>query len=64
MAKACAFVRGFDFVRPEDVAEVFSDVCAHRLVLSAKGAASAPRGGEDVAQELLRTTDMPQIQEG
>ena len=28
MAKACAFVRGFDFVRPEDVAEVFTDVCA------------------------------------
>ena len=63
MAKACAFVRGFDFVRPEDVAEVFSDVCAHRLVLSAK-ARLQRREAEDVAQELLRTTDMPQIQEG
>ncbi len=36
MAKAHAFVRGGDFVTPEDVYQVFDDVCAHRLVLSAK----------------------------
>ena len=32
MAKAHAFVRGGDFVTPEDVYQVFDDVCAHRLV--------------------------------
>ena len=36
MAKSCAFVRGRDYVIPEDVAAVFDDVCCHRLVLSAK----------------------------
>lgn len=33
MARACAILRKRDFVIPEDVQEVFSDVCAHRVVL-------------------------------
>lgn len=33
MAKACAFLYGRDFVIPEDIKEVFTDVCSHRLVL-------------------------------
>ena len=62
-AKACAFVHGYDFVRPEDVAEVFADVCAHRLVLNAK-ARLHRREAEDIAQEILHAVAMPQIQEG
>lgn len=31
MAKACAIMRGRDYVTPEDVREVFIPVCAHRL---------------------------------
>ncbi len=33
MARACAILRRRDFVIPEDVQEVFEDVCAHRVVL-------------------------------
>lgn len=33
MARACAIIRDRDYVTPEDVQEVFVDVCAHRLVL-------------------------------
>lgn len=35
-AKANAWLSGRDYVIPEDVSYVFTDVCAHRLVLSAK----------------------------
>ncbi len=35
-AKAAAYLEDRDYVIPDDVASVFSDVCAHRLVLSAK----------------------------
>lgn len=35
-AKACAYLKGRDYVIPDDVAEVLPDVGAHRLVLSAK----------------------------
>lgn len=35
-AKACAYLKGRDYVIPEDVTEVFCDVGAHRIVLSAK----------------------------
>lgn len=35
-AKARAFMDGRDYVTPDDVAEVFCDVCAHRLTLSSK----------------------------
>jgi len=34
MAKASAYVHGRDFVIPEDVLAVFSDVCGHRVILS------------------------------
>jgi len=39
MAKAKAYIGGRDYVIPEDVQHVFSDVCAHRIILSqtAKG---------------------------
>ena len=33
MARACAVLRERNYVIPEDVQEVFADVCAHRLVL-------------------------------
>ena len=36
MAKAYAYLNGRDFVMPEDVAAIFPDVCAHRLMLNSK----------------------------
>lgn len=35
-AKANAYLSARDYVTPQDVAEVFTEVCAHRLVLSTK----------------------------
>lgn len=36
MAKADAYIKGQDFVAPENIQNVFKDVCAHRLVLQPK----------------------------
>ena len=36
MAKADAYIKGQDFVAPENIQGVFKDVCAHRLVLQPK----------------------------
>lgn len=33
MSRACAVLEGRNYVVPEDVQKVFSDVCAHRIVL-------------------------------
>ncbi len=62
MAKSCAFVRGRDYVIPEDVAAVFDDVCCHRLVLSAK-ARLHRLSAADITAEIVKTVKMPQVQE-
>ena len=62
MAKSCAFVRGRDYVIPEDVAAVFDDVCCHRLVLSAK-ARLHRLSAADVTAEIVKTVKMPQVRE-
>lgn len=49
MARACAFVRERDYVVPEDVQEIFSDVCAHRILLSQKA-----KGARLTEAEVLR----------
>lgn len=36
MAKADAYIKGQDFVAPENIQNVFKEVCAHRLVLQPK----------------------------
>ena len=58
MAKAHAFLAGRDFVVPEDVASVFPDVCAHRLILSAK-ARMMEEKTENILAEILKSVDMP-----
>lgn len=58
MAKAWAYVNGRDYVLPEDVKEVFSDVTAHRIVLSAKARVAKLTAGK-VVQELLEQVEMP-----
>ena len=62
MAKSCAFVRGRDYVIPEDVAAGFDDVCCHRLVLSAK-ARLHRLSAADITAEIVKTVKMPQVQE-
>ena len=58
MAKAHAFLAGRDFVVPEDVASVFPDVCAHRLILSAK-ARMMEEKAENILAEIQKSVDMP-----
>ena len=40
MARACACLRGRDYVIPQDVREIFTDVCGHRILLSPKARAA------------------------
>lgn len=58
MARACAYVRGRDFVIPEDVCEIFADVCAHRILLSQK-AKAARLTERQVLEQLLDETALP-----
>ena len=60
MAKAHAFVRGGDFVTPEDVYQVFDDVCAHRLVLSAK-ARLGKITAREITEQLRQQVTVPQV---
>lgn len=54
MAKASAFVNGRDYVVPSDVKDVFIDICAHRVVVSAKGQIREKTADEILAELLLR----------
>ena len=58
LAKSYAYMAGRDYVVPEDVAAIFTDVCAHRLVMSPKARMSQTSAG-DVLRELLAKTAMP-----
>ena len=62
MAKARAFVLGRDFMIPEDVAAVFSDVCAHRLVLSTK-ARMLEESPENIIRSILDSVNMPVLRQ-
>ena len=58
MAKAYAYLQGRDFVIPEDVAAIFVDVCAHRLVLGTK-ARMMEEKPESVIASILQSVKMP-----
>ena len=61
-AKAWAYLDARDYVTPEDVAAVFTDVCAHRLVLSSK-ARLHEHTAEMITEELLQTVARPDRRE-
>lgn len=58
MAKAYAYLHGRDYVLPEDVAAIFPDVCAHRLVLSTR-ARMMEQTPAAVVQAVLEQVEMP-----
>lgn len=58
MARSRAYVQGRDYVIPEDVAAVFSDTCAHRILLSPQ-ARAARLSAPQVLEEILRQTEKP-----
>jgi MoxR-like ATPase len=57
MAKSCAYLNGRDFVIPEDVHEIFSDVCAHRVLISQK-AKLEKITPSDVMADILKTVPL------
>ena len=60
MAKAKAYIIGRDYVIPEDVQHVFSDVCAHRVILSQAAKASKITA----AQVLCNLLDQVSVPDG
>ncbi|WP_186566595.1 AAA family ATPase [Lawsonibacter celer] len=60
MAKAAALLLGRDYVLPEDVALVFSDVVTHRLLLSPRAQSEAEPFRP--AEELLRAVPAPKVE--
>lgn len=61
-AKACAFLHGRDYVKPEDVLEILIRVGAHRLVLSPK-ARLHEQTAEDLLKEIAEKTVRPDVKE-
>jgi MoxR-like ATPase len=60
LSRATAFLRGRDFVIPEDVQFIWRDSVAHRLILPAGAAGSGTRAGQ-IADEVLRAVQPPRI---
>lgn len=58
MAKAWAFLKGRDYVIPQDVQDIFQDVAKHRIVLNAKARVSHTKE-EDVLREILEEVKQP-----
>jgi MoxR-like ATPase len=58
LAQAYAFLRGRDFVLPDDVAGLFRAAIAHRLMLRQE-AKLAHQTAQDILTEILRTTEVP-----
>ena len=58
VAQAYAFVRGRDFVMPEDVSAVYLPVIAHRLTLSKEARMNAEKT-DDVLRDILRSVKVP-----
>lgn len=60
LSRATAFLRGRDFVIPDDVQFIWKDAIAHRLILPAGGAGGETRAAQ-IADEVLRGVHPPRI---
>jgi len=58
MAKALAYTLGRDYVIPDDIQRVFSDVCAHRVILS-NAAKGQKISADDALNELISIVPVP-----
>ena len=58
MAKASALMNGRDFVKEEDIRDVFIDVCSHRIILTQK-ARAAGTTTQDVLEQILSSVKPP-----
>lgn len=60
MAKAAAYVKGRDYVVPEDVMEIFVSVCAHRVILHPRAKVSNT-SAEEIIGEIVRETKAAEL---
>ncbi len=60
MARACAILRDRDYVTPEDVQDVFFDVCAHRIILKPQARIESMTA-EAVLQAVLERVAPPSL---
>lgn len=60
MSRACAILRRRDFVIPEDVQEIFIDVCAHRIVLKPQAKIEGQKA-EMILKDILREVEPPSL---
>ena len=58
MAKACAWIRGRDYVTADDVQEIFISTCAHRVILSPTGK-TQNRTAETIMRDTLKVIKLP-----
>lgn len=58
LAQAYAFLRGRDYVLPDDIAALFRNAIAHRLTLSQEARLSH-KSAVDILGEILRATEVP-----
>ena len=64
MAKAHAYCSGRDYVIPEDIMDVFQDVCAHRTLLNSKARINNITAA-DLLDKILKETPAPSfVREG
>ena len=63
MASAYAYMQGRDYVVPDDIAAVFVDVCAHRIILNTK-ARIGNVSQEDVLEQILDVIQKPKAKKG
>lgn len=59
-AKASAYFEGRDYVLPSDIADLFADVAAHRLVLSPKASAGGV-SADEICTRILKDNPPPHI---
>ena len=60
MAQANAYLRNKTYVTPDDIQEVFMDVCAHRMILNAKARISHLTPFS-ILEEILKTVPGPSL---
>lgn len=61
MTKAAAFMEERDYVIPEDIRNVFSDVAAHRMILDSK-ARYQEQNARQILEDLLEKTLAPKVE--
>ncbi len=63
IARAIAFLNGRDYVIPDDIAYIFKDVAAHRVVLSPKAKISG-LSIDDILEQVLKSVPAPKLSQG